>query len=436
MTANEQAIKKIADDDFIQFVGTFSGLKWWMKTGKKDIVFLNDVVPEGGFDWGHLLKDLVKAQQVVIEEDFFRFKLFIKSMREGKKADAIFRLLNDRGRRLWWRICGAPGITNSFSYYGYVHDITENVSFINHLLEKDLARQTMIETDEHPVLLVDMETKAIISCNIHAYQLFGYTNHEFNRMKFPDLYPPDHASQAAKIYETCLLESLWQGKFNLLKKENITIEARIKIKRLTLRDRNLLRVSIDKSLEKDAGGLEKSVLPFPGREEFELTLKAAIADKNQISDILDTLLEHPFGEALFDAVLYADVYLKKGSVDVYGRGDAFKTMVPGTSYDYEGTISQLIRQKQLEYVILDDTLESTRAIDWALFIPHGIRSYLAKPFFHGGKLSTLLIFCAAEPNRFSEADLDLYEVYYPAFLKGLRNWRKAKRIKKPDVPDE
>ena len=50
-------------------------------------------------------------------------------------------------------------------------------------------------------------------------------------------------------------------------------------------------------------------------------------------------------------------------------------------------------------------------------------------YFHSGKLRTLLIFCAAEPNRFSEADLGLYEVYYPAFLKALRDWRKGKRKK-------
>jgi hypothetical protein len=53
------------------------------------------------------------------------------------------------------------------------------------------------------------------------------------------------------------------------------------------------------------------------------------------------------------------------------------------TYDYEGTISLLIGEKHRDYVILEDTLESTRPIDWALFIPHGIRSYFVKLFFHG-----------------------------------------------------
>jgi hypothetical protein len=154
-----------------------------------------------------------------------------------------------------------------------------------------------------------------------------------------------------------------------------------------------------------------------------------MAEKNQIPDVLDVLLTHQDGEPLFDAVMYADVHLKKGKVDVYARGDAFKTLKPGTAYDYEGTISQLVWEKQLPYVILEDTLASTKTIDWALFIPHGIRSYFAKPFFHGGKLQSLLILCSTRANHFSEARLDLYEVFYPAFLKGLRNWRKSKKAR-------
>lgn len=436
MIQKEPVIKKMTDDDFIRFIDSDSGLIWWRKTGKKDIELLNTRNVTGfdtqGIEPDHLLRDLVWAQQLVEEEDFFRFKLFIKSMREGKKAEAIFRLQDKEGRRLWWKVNGAPGITNPSCYYGYIQDITGNVSFINHLLEKDLVRQTMIETEQHPVLLVDMETRAIISGNTHAFQLFGYTYHEFNRMKFPDLFTPDHVSRVAKIYEICLLEGGWEGRFSLVKQGNISIEARIKIKRLALRERNLLRVSIEEIREKDAAGVEKPVGQFPDREAFERTLEAAIAGKDQISQILDTLLEHPYSETRFDGVMYADVYIKKGRVDVYGRGDVFKTLENATSFDYEGTISPLIWGKHLDYVIVDDTLESTRPIDWALFIPYGIRSYFAKPFFHGDKLRTLLIFCAAEPHRFSEADLEIYQVYYPAFLKGLRNWRKSKKKKMPD----
>jgi PAS domain-containing protein len=431
MTQTEPVIKKKANDDFLHFVYSASDLLWWKRTETKEIILLtgsnesdesNDRIDTHGIDVKHLLRDLVWAQQRVEEEDFFRFKLFIKSMRNGIKADIVFRLKDKEGRRLWWRITGAPGINDSSYYYGYIHDITGDVAFINQLLEKDLVRQTMIETDENPVLLIDMETKAIISSNSHANQLFAYTHQDFSRIKFPDIYPIDRESQAAKVYEICLLEGWWEGKFTLKKKGDIPIEARIKVKRLTLRNRNLLRVSIEKNSEKDAALL-------PAREEFEQTLMAAMADKDQISSILDTLLEHQFDGTLVDAVMYVDVYIKKNSVEIYGSGDAFKTLESGTNYDYEGTISQLIRDRQQDYFLLDDTLQSTRPIDWALFIPYGIRSYFVKPFFHGGKLRTLLFFCALEPHRFSETDLNLFEVYYPAFLKGLRNWRKNKREK-------
>ena len=76
---------------------------------------------------------------------------------------------------------------------------------------------------------------------------------------------------------------------------------------------------------------------------------------------------------------------------------------------------------------MDDTLQSLRPIDWALFIPHGIRSYLAKPFYHGDKLRTMLLFCSTEANVYSQKDLELYALYYPAFLHGLKNWRNRKK---------
>lgn len=437
MSVNEQAIKKIVDDDFMQFIGSSSGLMWWMKTGKKNIVFLNDK-ESGGFnsksiDIGHLLQNLVWAQQVVVEEDFFRFKFFVNAMREGKKATAIFRLRDNRGQRLWWRIVGAPGIANPHYYYGYIQDLTENVSFINYLLEKEITLQSMIESDDYPVLLVDMDTKTIILSNNLVSRLSGYTAHEFSRMKFRDLYPRDQESQAAKIYEICLEKGFWEGKFVIIKKGNLSIDVWVNIKLLSLRNRNVLRISISETITGDTAVLENRIRQLPDRKEFEHSLSNTMAGKQQITDVLDTLLDHQYGEPLFDAVMYADVHTKKGTVYVYGGGDAFKSLTPGTAYDFEGTISQFIFEKHLDYVILEDTLESTKPIDWALFIPYGIRSYYARPFFHGNKLRTLLIFCSNKANRFSEADLELYDVYYPSFLKGLRNWRKAVREKEKSV---
>ncbi len=414
-------------DDFVPFLEQSCGLFWRMKADRKEIEFLNKTEISGITNFGQLprlLQNLVWAQEVVVEDDFFRFKLFVLAARECKEASVLFRVKDREGNRYWLRGAGAPAISDPSTYYGVIRDVTGQVGIINRLLDKDLVRQTMIEYEDHPVMLVDMENKSIISRNTYAYRLFEYTFEEFNNLKFHNLFPKDQESRVSKIYEVCLLEGYWEGKLLLVKKGDSLVDARVKIKRMTLRDRNLLKISIHESVQKEES---KPVVQTGDMQEFSNTLAAAIEGKTTMEDILDTLLHHQYRGNMFDAVLYADVYINKRRVDVYARGSALDAVPLGTSFPYEGTVSQAIQQNRMEFYFLDDALESTRPIDWALFIPHGIRSYFAKPFFHGDKLRSLLVLCSCEPRRFSEQESDLYALYYPAFLKGLKNWRKSKK---------
>lgn len=422
--------------DFTRFIGHATGLFWQMKTGEKKIEFLNRTVISGLAGKSvleRLLQNLVWAQEIVVPEDFFRFKLFIISMREGKEASVIFRVRDIDGKQpgcCWLRIAGAPGTVDPSYYYGYIRDITQDADFISNLLEKDLERQTMIESENLPVMLVDMETGAVISRNASAYELFGYTYQEFISINFKALYPGEQNSQIAKIFKTCAQESHWEGNMLLLKKGNIPIHTFIKMKRLSLKGRNLLKVSIQQhsSVEKK---IPAASLALADREQFKQSLLADMNEKCHMEEILDTLLKHQYGGSLFDAIMYADVYVKKRRVTVYARGkggEVFATLKPGTSFDYEGTVSQAIWENRLDFFILGDTLESTKPIDWALFIPHGVRSYFVKPFLHGDQLRTLLTFCSIQPNRFSEKDMEIYELYYSAFMKGLKNWRKKNKL--------
>ncbi|MGE5342704.1 MAG: hypothetical protein ACM3SY_14615 [Candidatus Omnitrophota bacterium] len=402
-----------------------------MKREDKTIEFLNDtLIGEFGdkTELVHLLQNLVYAQERVAEEDFFRFKLFVKAAREGREASVIFRARDEAGTfHHWLQMHGVPGSEDPSLYYGVIRNITQDVSFVNHLLEKDLERQIMIQHDTIPTLLVDMKTKAIISRNTFAYGLFGYEYHEFNEMGFRDIYPESETSRVSRIYETCLLEGFWEGHLVFLKKDQVRFGARIKIKRISLRERNLLRISIYESIEMEAPESPAAEVEFSDREQFKKRLMIAVSEKHEIEEILDTLLAHPYETPRFEAVLYADVYPNKQKIDIYGRGAPFTSLKPGISFNYNGTVSQAIVEKHLSFVILSDTLESTIPSDWALFIPHGIRSYFAKPFFHGSKLRTLLMFCSTEVNRFSEKDMGIYELYYQAFQKGLRNWRSKKK---------
>ena len=428
---NEQALKS---EDFIRFITHSHRVYWRIKAGEKQVEFLNMVQLSGleaKTDVEHLLTNLVFAQNNVVEEDFFRFKLFIKAMRENRESTVIFRIKDKPDHRAWFRMTGAPGTSDPSYFYGSIHDITEHVSFIDHLLQKDLERQTMIEHDDIPVLLIDMENKTIISRNTISLQVFGYSFQEFDGKVFPDIYPPDQASHVSKAYEACLLNGSWEGELTFIKKNNLTFNAGVKMKRLSLRDRNLLRVAIYTTSDNILTDLIVPPSSTLSPDDFSRDLLTSMTGKFKIEEILDTLLGNQFRKPLFESVLYADIYEDKDRIDVYARGGIFDSMKPGVSYPFKGSVSQAIQHNRLPFYIIEDTLLSTRPIDWALFIPYGIRSYFAAPFYRGEKLRSLLMLCSTDINRFSEKDRTLYELYYPAFLQGLRNWRKEKRSGRP-----
>ena len=105
---------------------------------------------------------------------------------------------------------------------------------------------------------------------------------------------------------------------------------------------------------------------------------------------------------IYEAVLFSDVKLSDGRVEVHKAGAAFASLPQGNSYPYEGTIAEMIVSLNLKYIVVDDTMESLKPIDWALFVPHGIRSYFAVPTFQDGIIRGVLIFCSTNANDFNE----------------------------------
>ena len=94
-------------------------------------------------------------------------------------------------------------------------------------------------------------------------------------------------------------------------------------------------------------------------------------------------------------------------------------------YSYEGTIAQDIERFKLDYLIVDDTIDSIKSIDWALFIPQGIRSYFAKPFYRRGVLKAVMILCSLKPNAFNSEGMDEYAILFEPFRSAIQAWRTS-----------
>lgn len=155
----------------------------------------------------------------------------------------------------------------------------------------------------------------------------------------------------------------------------------------------------------------------------------AIAEDGRIETVLELLYRNQVGPT-FDGILFSDIIQRKNEVVVYSYGQPFDTMEPAQVYSYEGTIAETVIAFGLDHLIVDDTFDSIKAIDWALFIPSGIRSYFAKPFFQGKGLHSVLILCSTSPRQFPESRIGEFEPLYAPFTESVRRWRKAKKKRK------
>ena len=147
-------------------------------------------------------------------------------------------------------------------------------------------------------------------------------------------------------------------------------------------------------------------------------------DDERIESILEFLFDHQVGPA-FEGILFSDIFKRKNKVAVYSHGLPFEGMEQGKIFPFEGTIAETILNLDLDYLVVDDTLDSIKAIDWALFLPAGIRSYFAMPFFRGKTLHSVLILCSTSPDGFPEDRIAEFEPLFAPFEQGVNRWRKA-----------
>jgi hypothetical protein len=157
-------------------------------------------------------------------------------------------------------------------------------------------------------------------------------------------------------------------------------------------------------------------------------LNPAIGEDGRIEPVLAALFAHQVGPG-FEGILFSDIFRRKNKVVVYSHGHPFRGMDQAKVFSFEGTIAETILTFGLDHLVVSDTLDSIKAIDWALFIPAGIRSYFAKPFFDGKTLHSVLILCSTSTDRFPEERIAEFEPLYAPFQRAVKRWRKA--VKNP-----
>ncbi len=425
-------------EELIDSISNLPALLWRVDIIKNKIEYLNRyVIPGLGENPGLLLQNIDFSEKVILQEDFSFFEEFIKSMREGRTAATVFRVHGEDNSVRWIKLIGTSDRYNPQHFIGFMLDVSETAGIVRQIIEQESEMEAMIEFVSNPVLLVEPLDWSIVAFNKAAQDLFDIRTDKIGKTSLTDLYPSSFRQQVERIREDILFQKKWEGRLFFQRRNKSLFMGNVSIRVLFLKGRQLIRLSVYE-IETNTGLIEELaaskrrdlVTRDPEKERFSKYLLKKIAKKNNMVEILGTFLENQEKIARIDGIIYSDVHAKKNQVYIETVGAPFATLDEGHIFPFEGTIAENIERFKLDYLIVEDTFESIKAIDWALFIPHGIRSYFAKPFYERSVIRSVLILCSTERKGFSPEYIENYAILYESFLRGLKNCRKSNRARR------
>ncbi len=432
----EQIAKsRITSEEFIEFMEYFPALLWRIDIIKNKIEYLNRHQIKGlGEQSGLILQNMTYRRKVVLQEDFHLLDEFMTAIRNGETKATVFRIHIDEGEVIWLKVTGTVYRKDPRYYMGYMLDVSDTVGIVQEITEKESETAAVIENLDYPVILIHSGNRGIVAHNSAARKLFGYGAGEFSRLTSINLIHNTARHYLNRIYEDVQFEKKWEGQLSFQRKSKTWFQGDTTIRFLPLHGVRLFRLSIH-NIQQDSSEAENAVFASRNfsksqlreREVYQVGLIDKLNNVNEMEKILEILLKNQYGYMGFDSIIYSDVYEKKNKVVVYTAGKPLKAMKQGEVFSYEGTIAENIERYGLDHLIMEDTFSSIKAIDWALFIPHGLRSYFAKPFYERKKMRTVLVICSTQRNKFSEKYFKDYELLYKPFLNGLKNWRRSEK---------
>ena len=407
-------------EDLYSYINAIPALFWSIDVVKNRIEYLNRyALPGLGENSTLLIKNPDFTNSIIIDDDRYIFKNFIKNIRQRKPGLAVFRIKLYDGTIRWLKIAGNQDIYKSNCYVGYIMDITETAVFIKTIDNSESKIIQRINLFDNPVALFIFDDKKMYASNKAFNRLFSLE--PGLSLSLGDFISESSGHYMSHIYEEIIFSGRWRGELAFKSAGGGDFLSDTSIRPLHVEDRNLLWVSIYNIPQVSSPSVKK----HKPEKIVDIDIKAvnrealSAARKKNLKRLLEIILENQPVPGLANAILYSDIHIDEGRVFVWGAGEAFSSLTPGYTYPFEGTIAENILNYNLDYIIVENTLESIKPVDWAIFIPSGIKSYFARPFYDDGKLVTVLIFCSTEFSVFNDENIKSYDAIYPVFKQNL-----------------
>ncbi len=421
----------ISYEDLLCCINVIPALFWRIEVAKNRIEYMNSFELPGLFEKSTLLlKNMTFSRDVILEQDFYIFENFMKSVRDRKSSVSIFRIKIDNGTVRWLKIAGGPDPYRSTYYAGYILEITDVVDSIRVLSHGGGGMRSEIDLFNNPVLLATISNRKVVAANSAAVKVLGYSGEELEALYLDDIFRGNIDHYMVKVYEEIIFHRRWNGELSFSGRDNKIFSGEVAVRAVTEGVEKILWISVYDIFEEKHITGEDLLVDINDISFQDSSISNEIRDAAQNGDmirILEILLENQPQKNFADSILYSDVYEKEGLVYTYGVGPSFESLEPGMAYPFEGTIAENIVDYSLESIIVEDTFQSIKPIDWALFIPRDVKSYYGRPFYERGEVRTVLVFCSQKTSVFNDENIPSYESILPLFLEGLKIWRKFRK---------
>lgn len=414
-------VRQKAEELIYTYMNVASALFWRIDIiGHKIKYFNNYMVPGLGAETGLLLKDMEYSRKVILEDDFPGFQAFMDAVKRQKSASVLVRVKTQNSTLKWLRISGYPDPCRTACCFGSISEDTELINGMLACKSGASSIKNRLNLFDTPVFLARFSDRKIVAANKAALACFHYTVDDISLLGLEDLFSVAGHPQLHGIYESLIFEHKWNGNILLECKNKTHFSGQAAIRAICDSGENLLWISIrnlkkEQFLEDHPGGQDKT--------SCKKTVLRKIGRTKNLQELLSVILENQPLPNLADALLCSRVDIPQNRVSVYGSGSGFDGLTPGSTHPYVGSVAENILNFKLSHLIVKETSESIKPIDWALFIPMGVRSYYAKPFYENNTLHTVLIFCSSKSDMFDEENILPYQALLPAFLKGLEKFK-------------
>lgn len=370
-------------------------LFWRLDLSKRSFVTLNDCsVGVIGRENYRFFKDREYREKMLFCDDLIRFEKAAAGFKDRVPVRVVFRVSCDN-RISWFKLTGWP--TSDLRYYeGAVEDISDHVASLQNIFDHQGQRLLDVDSDSYPVALFsESRGNLLLRSNSSFRKLIG-PGQRRKKYRIDDLLAKENLLD--QLLEQLLTERRVSSTLVLRAGKGQTVTANCRLEYFFHDNKGFIRCAIVDQIDSEQASSDNG--RKSGCSEEIQQLCADLADCMSIEKMLMRIYQEKQLFPNMDVVMFSDIYARKNKVLVYSVGELNEPLDPGTQFPYTGTIAENIEKENLDYLIVDDTHSSIKAIDWVLFVPKGLYSYVAKALYVRGAMRTVLILCSRKKKCF------------------------------------